>query len=92
MTSHILLMVMGAALCFVAYFIRSKYKKLMQTGEKTEGTPEGYETVKIKNNMVKVPVANFVTKAGKTIRQQTADSFFSCECGKRCKDRGALQP
>jgi len=76
---------MGAALCFVAFSTKSKYKKLAQTGEKTEGTLEGYESVKIKNNTVQVPVASFVTKTGKAITQKTENSFFPANARKGAK-------
>ena len=85
MTSYILLMLMGAALCFVVFSIRNKYKKLMQTGEKVEGTLAGYADVKIKNMNAKVPVVNFITKAGQAVTQKSEESFFPANARKGAK-------
>ena len=76
MTSYILLMIMGGAVCFIIFSVNNKYKKLKQTGVKTEGTLAGYEMVKIKNTNTKVPVASFTTKDNRKIKQKTVESFF----------------
>jgi hypothetical protein len=78
-------MIMGAALSLIVFSIKSKYKKLMQSGEKVEGTLQGYESVKIKNRDMNAPVVSFVTRAGKAFTQRTEDSFFPANARRGAK-------
>ena len=85
MGSYILLMIMGATLSVIVFSIKNKYKKLTQTGEQVEGTLQGYQLVKVKNNNVKAPVVSFVTKSGKALTQTTEESFFPSNAKKGAK-------
>lgn len=78
-------MIMGAALSLFVFSIRNKYKKLMQGGEKVEGTLQGYESVKIKNSNLNAPVVSFVTKSGKAFTQRSEESFFPSNARKGAK-------
>ncbi len=82
MTAYILLMIMGLGLCLFIFSIKSKYRQLVRKGEKTDGILQGYETVKIRNNTVKVPVVSFVTRAGQSFVLKDEKSFFPANAKK----------
>ncbi|MBS1668143.1 MAG: DUF3592 domain-containing protein [Bacteroidetes bacterium] len=77
MTPFILLMIMGATICFLAYSIQKKYKTFAPNIEKVEGKLLGYEMEKTKNVFKKIPIVSFVTKDGDAHTQKSTDSFFS---------------
>ena len=77
MTPFILVMIMSAAICFLAYSIQKKYKTFAPNIEKVEGTLLGYEILKTKKADKKIPIASFVTKDGQALTQKSTESFFS---------------
>ena len=82
MSSFILLMIISAAVCFFAYSIKKKYSSFAQNIEKVDGKLEGYQIMKIKNRDLKVPVASFVTKDGRSVVQKSETSYFTSNAKK----------